>query len=209
MGPSFLAAQSTGRALLHSDGSTWMNGVQAPKTTAIFADALIQTPKGHNAKIDAGGSTVVIQPETVVQFEGDELVLDHGLVQLTTGRGMRVRINCMTVVPSKLDWTQYDVSDIDGRVNVVANKKDVEIHYKAAATRGAKGGQSSATIVHEGEQSNRDEKCGAGANPVAPITAKGAILNSVWAKSAGGATVAAIACLGLCPTDDPPSPWKP
>ncbi|MGA8700903.1 MAG: hypothetical protein WB625_04595, partial [Candidatus Sulfotelmatobacter sp.] len=80
--PTSLMAQNSARAMLHDDGGVWLNGSPAPNSSAIFLHDLVQTQKGNWAKIDADGSTVTVQPETIVQFEGDELVLDHGSLQL-------------------------------------------------------------------------------------------------------------------------------
>ncbi|MGA9807439.1 MAG: hypothetical protein WA350_07335 [Candidatus Sulfotelmatobacter sp.] len=104
--PSSLIAQGTGRALLHSDGGTWLNGDPAPETSAIFPDSLVQTQQGYSARIDAEGSSVQVRPETVVQFQGDELTLDHGRLQLDTAREMKVIIGCITVSPITSDRTQ-------------------------------------------------------------------------------------------------------
>ena len=207
--PASLMAQTTDRALLRSDGGAWLNGNPAPETSAIFPDNLIQTQKGHTATIDAEGSTVLVQPETVVQFEGDELVLDHGSLQLNTARQMKVRVNCITVKPVTADRTQYDVTDVDGKVKIVAYKNDVKVHYTGATARKSKQSGSSDTIVREGEQATREDRCGAVFKPTEGIDAKGAILNSPWAIGAGIAVVGVIACLGLCHADDPVSPSKP
>ena len=76
--------------------AAWLNGKPAPNSSAIFPHDLVQTRKESTAKIDVDGSTVTIQPGTMVQFEGDELFLDHGSLQVNSARGMRVRVNCMT-----------------------------------------------------------------------------------------------------------------
>jgi ferric-dicitrate binding protein FerR (iron transport regulator) len=207
--PSSFAAQSTDRALLHSDGGTWLNGNPAPDTSAIFPDNLIQTQKAHTATIDAEGSTVTVQPETIVQFEGDELVLDHGSLQLNTARQMKVRVNCITVIPVTAERTQYDVTDFDGKVKVVAYKNDVQIHYAGAALLKSKQAGSSDLVVREGEQATRDEHCGAPIKPTEGLDAEGAILNSPWAKGAGLAIVGVLTCWALCRGDDPVSPSKP
>ncbi len=207
--PTSLMAQGTGRALLHSDGGTWLNGNPAPDTSAIFPDDLIQTQKGYTARIDTDGSTVLVQPETVVQFEGDELFLDHGGLQLDTAREMKVRVNCITLIPLTADRTQYDVTDVDGRVRVVAYKNDVKIHYAGAVPRRSKQGNSSDVIVREGEQASRDERCGALIKTAGAIDAHGAILNNPWAVGAAVVGVGVLTCLGLCHTDDPVSPSKP
>ena len=207
--PSSLLAQGSDRALLHSDGGTWLNGNPAPDTSAIFRDNLIQTQKAHSARIDAEGSSVIVQPETVVQYEGDELMLDHGSLQLSTASQMKVRVDCITVIPVTADRTQYDVTDVDGKVKVSAFKNDVKIHYAGGNLRKSKQNGSSDVIVHEGEHATRDEHCGAPIKPSSGLDADGPILNSPWARGAGLAAVAVITCYALCRSTTPVSPWKP
>jgi hypothetical protein len=207
--PASLMAQDSGRAMLHSDAGVWLNGNPAPNSSAIFPHDLVQTQKGNSAKIDADGSTATVQPETIVQFEGDELVLDHGGLQLNTSRAMRVRVNCMTVIPITQEWTRYDVIDVDGKMLVVAHENDVKIHYQGAVARRSKLAAFSDVTVHQGEQVTREERCGAPARPADVIDAHGAILNSVWAKGAGIAAIGVLTCWALCRGDDPISPAVP
>ncbi len=208
--PVSLIAQDSGRALLHSQEGVWLNGNPAQPSSAIFADDLVQTQAGHVAKIDADGSTVAIQAETIVRFKGDELVLDHGSLQIDTARAMRVRVNCLTVIPVAPQWTQYDVTDRDGKVTVVARRNDVNIHTQGALTQ--RSNQSAASMnatVREGEQTTREEHC-APAELARPAEAKGAFLDSWWAKGPALVGVGVIVCLGLlCLGGDPVSPSKP
>jgi len=207
--PASLMAQSSGGAMLHNEGGVWLNGNPAPNSSAIFPHDLVQTQKDNQAKIDTDGSTITVLSDTIVQFEGDELVLDHGSLQVNTSRAMRVRVNCMTVIPLTQEWTRYDVIDVDGKVRVVASQSDVKIHYQGAVTRRAKGAGLSDVTVHQGEQATREERCGAAARPAEVINAKGAILNSVWAKGAGLTAIGLLTCWALCRGDDPISPDKP
>jgi hypothetical protein len=203
--PASMTAQDTGRALLYSDGGTWLNGSPALPSSAILPDSFIQTQTAHTARIDAEGSTVSVLQETRLQFEGDELVLDRGGLQVNTVRGMKVRIGCITVIPVTTDRTQFDVSDVDGKVKVIAYKNDVKIHQQGVARR-SKQGMSNDTIVHEGEQASREEKCGGAAQP----PAKGPILSSRLAVTLGtAAVVGTVTCVIFCYTDDPVSPSKP
>ena len=55
IGSTTLTAQTTGRALVHSDGGTWLNDSPAPAISAIFPDSLVQTQSGHAARINAEG----------------------------------------------------------------------------------------------------------------------------------------------------------
>jgi len=216
--PASLAAQdnaqgfpSNGRAMLYSNGGTWLNERPAPESAAIFMEALIQTQKDHSARIDADGSSVVVGPDTLVQFEGDELVLDHGSLQVSTVRELRVRVNCVTVIPITQDRTHYEVTDVDGKVKVVAYKKDVKVHAKGAVTRVSKKDTSSETIVREGEQSTRSEKCGGAIKAPAAVAGSGPSLDANWVKIAGAGLIGTgiVLCVILCRSEGPVSPSKP
>jgi hypothetical protein len=207
--PTSLLAQDPNRGLLHNDGGTWLNDVPAPAVAAIFPDSLVQTQKGHFARIDVEGSSVLIQPETMVQFQGHELVLDHGTLQVDTSRGVEVIVGCITVTPVNSDRTEYDVTDGGGKVRVAAAKNDVKIHLHGSMVRESKQGSSSDSIVHEGQHSTRSEHCGGVIRPLQGQGATVPLLDTSAAKIAGGMIVGVVACLGLCHTDDPISPSKP
>jgi hypothetical protein len=211
--PLSVTAQDSARAMLHSDGGVWLNGNPAPHSSAIFPNDLIQTQQGKSAKIEAYGSAVTVQPETVVQFEGNELVLelvlDDGGLQVDTSHGTKVRVNCITVSPLAQAWTRYDVTDVDGRVTVAAHENTLQIHYEGAAIRQSKRAAFADVTVHQGEQATRDEKCGPSARPGDVVNAKVAILNNVWVKGAGLTAIGVLTCWALCRGDDPLSPDKP
>jgi len=207
--PVSLTAQDTARAMLHSEGGVWLNGSPAPSSSAIFPNDLIQTQKGSSAKIDVYGSTVAVQPETIVQFDGDELILDHGSLLVDTSYQIRVRVNCLTVTPLAQAWTRYDVTDVDGKVTVAAHENNVRIHYQGAAVRQSKQAAFADVTVYQGEQATREERCGAAAKPSDIVNADGAILNSIWAKAAGLAAIGVLTCWALCRGDNPVSPAKP
>ena len=195
--------------MLHSDGGAWLNGKPAPNSSAIFPNDLIQTRKESTAKIDMDGSTITIQPGTMVQFGEDELFLDSGSLQVNSARGMRVRVNCMTIIPLTQEWTRYDVIVADGKLMVVAYENDVRIHYWRVAARQSKDAGFSDVTVHRGEQVTRDDRCRAEYKPAQALDAKGAILNSPWAKGAGITAIGVLTCWALCRQDEPVSPAKP
>jgi hypothetical protein len=208
--PFSLLADDTG-AMLRSSGSVLVNKTTAPASVALFRDDLIETQKEGSARIEATGSIAEIHPETVVQFEGDELVLDHGSVSVNTSHVLRVRVGCVTVTPVNADWTHYDVVDNDGKITVSALKNDVYIDAKSNNPQEAKQPtHSNRTLVKESETKSREEKCGAAPIKWSSVYAgRGAILNSPWAIGTGAVIVGTIACLGLCHDDDPVSPAKP
>ena len=209
--PVSLLADDTGAAMLRSNGKVLLNGNNAPVSSALFPDDLIQTPKDVGARIEATGSTADINPETVVQFEGNELSLDHGSLSVSTSRGMRVRVGCLTITPANPGLTQYDVTDIDGKVTVAARKNDVNIDESGANPHQAKqAGHTSRVTVREGEQKSREEKCGAAEiRQPSNIAGQGAIMNSPWVKGAGLAIIGGVTCWALCRGDEPVSPSHP
>jgi hypothetical protein len=206
--PTSLIAQDSSRAMLHSNGGVWLNNNPAPNSSAIFPHDLVQTQKESRAEIRTNGSEAMIQPDTIVQFEGDELVLEHGSLQLNTSRGMRVRVNCLTVIPLTQEWTRYDVIALDASMTVVTYDHDVKIHYQGGAVRRSKLAFSDVT-VHPGQQVTREERCGVDAKPAGALGANGAILNSPWAIGAGIGAIGGLTCWALCRGDEPVSPSKP
>lgn len=176
----------TPSAILHAQGGVWVNGYEAKDSSAVFAGDLLETRPGFSANLTLEGSAVLIQPESVTKFQGDWLELDHGRVSVETSRAFKVRVNCIKVVPVSNQWTQYDVTDVNGMVQVAARKSDVNVEIEGAHRKSpADAAGSQGGSVHEGEQHNYDESqlCGA---PVRP-TGAGSALNPKWvALGAGG-----------------------
>jgi hypothetical protein len=206
--PASLLGQEPERAMLHSDGGTSVNGKAVPDSSAIFLHDLMETRPASTAKIDVDGSTVTIRPGTVVRFEGAELVLKHGSLQLNSARAMTVRVNCVTVSPLLQNWTRYDVSDLEGKLTVAAYDSDVKIHTAGAAVRRSKRAALQDVTVHRGEKITREERCRTGSE-AAQQDADGPILNSPWAIGAGVVAIGALTCFALCRDPGPVSPDKP
>jgi hypothetical protein len=208
--PASLLADDTGAAILRSDGiGVLVNKYPARPNAAVFPHDLIETEKNAVARIETTGSSADINPETVVTFESDELVLDHGSLSVNTSRGLKVRVGCVTVTPVNNDaWTHYDVIDVDSKVTVSALKNDVYIDARSKnVTEAKQSAQSGRDVVHQGEQKSREEKCAGAEHQTRRLP--GGALNSPWALAVGGGVVGVVACLGLCTEDDPLSPAKP
>ena len=210
--PVSLDADETAAAILRSSGSgVLVNRNPAPTSSALFPNDLIETPRNAVARIEASGSTTDINADTVVQFDGDELVLDHGSLSVNTTKGLRVRVGCLTVTPVNLsEWTQYDVTDVNGKVTVNAAKSDVYIDSRAKKEQEAKNpSRSTRDIVRESEQKSREEKCGAAYLKGNSMPGVGALMNSPYSIWSGTALIGAVTCWVLCRTDNPASPAKP
>src|SRR5579863_752688 len=82
--PLSLIAADTGPAILHSNGGVWVNGAEVAASTTVFPGDFIETRRGSVANLDTEGSSVLIQAESVVKFQGDYVTLDHGSVSVGT-----------------------------------------------------------------------------------------------------------------------------
>ena len=170
----------------------------------------MQTPESAEAKIDAAGSTVVVGADTLVQFEGNQLYLEHGTLQVTSSTQMIVHAGCVRTIPAVTGWTQYDVTDVDGKVTVAAHKSDVNIERgKAASRQQVEDKRQEKVTVREGEQATREDKCAAAIRPPDYVAGKAAFFDTWEAIAAGTVVAIVVACLGLCHDGDPASPSDP
>ena len=203
--PLPLTAADTGSAMLHSEGGVWVNGSEAAGSTVVFPGDLIETKPGFVANLDAEGSSVLIQRESVVKFQGTFLSLEHGSVSVGTSTSMSVRVNCIKIEPVSNERTQYDVGDVSGTVQVAARKNDVNITQVGLPRKSAPDNNSTQpAMVHEGQAATRDEAAVCGAAPRPGGAAAG--LNTKWVEigaGAGGGVL--LLCLLLCKGTKPPN----
>lgn len=210
--PVSLIGQDVSGAMLHgSENGVFVNESSAPPSIAVFENDEVRTLRNVVARLELTGSTAQINGETMVQFHSDELALDHGSLSIATSRGLRVRVGCITITPvNTAQPTQYDVIDVNGKVTVNAVKDDV---YIDARQKNLETGKDAAhrdrSIVHEGEQKSRDEKCVEGDDVAQPTQGVGGIMNSLPARIMALGAAAVVACWGICHYDDPVSPAKP
>jgi hypothetical protein len=198
--------------LRSSSSGVFVNNNSSPSSIALFRGDFIETNKEGVARIEMAGSTVEIGPQTMVQFDGDELVLDHGRLAVDSSRGLRVRVGCITVVPvNDAVRTHYDVADENGQVTVSSLVSDTYIDAKSNNRKQVKQTErSQRSIVRQGEQKSREDKCGGGYVDGSPPPGIGPLLNSMWARAAAVGAVGALTCWALCfQSPDPISPSKP
>lgn len=187
--PVSLLAQ-TQSAIVHTQGGVWVNGYEAKDASAVFSGDVIETRPDFSATLNLEGSSVLVQPESVVKFQGDAIELDHGGVSVETSTSFKVLVRCITVTPVTPEWTQYEVVDMNGSVQVSARTKDVNVKWEHGGSKNSiqnAAGQQEQGSVHQGEEKKYDESelCGAPPRPNA-----GSLPNPKWiAAGAAGAGV--------------------
>ena len=76
--PASLFAADSDAAMLYANGAAWVNGSHVPNSSAIFSGDLVQTRSDSAASIHAPGSSITVLADSLVQFEGVSLKVEHG-----------------------------------------------------------------------------------------------------------------------------------
>jgi hypothetical protein len=207
--PLLLFAADSNAAMLYTNGPTWVNGTHVPRaSSAIFSGDLLQTRSDSVADINQPGSTVQVLSDSLVQFEGSSVKIDHGAVRVTTSKSMATMAGDVKVTPTANAWTEFNVTDVDGTVRIAAKKGDVTVSDGKGTTILAQGQETTRDESSDNstDKSNRKgRKRNAGAAP----GATGGALNSPLAIGIGGAAALGITVWVLAKDDDPVSPAKP
>jgi hypothetical protein len=204
--PASLFAADSGAAMLYAKGAAWLNGSHVPKSSAIFAGDLVQTRSDSAANIHAPGSSITVLGDSLVQFEGASLKVEHGGVSVSTSKGIATTAGDVRVAPASNAWTEFNVTDIDGTVHIAARKGDLTVTDDNGTVTLAQGQET--TRDEQSDQSDKkkkDKKRGAGAAPAAG----GGILNSTAAVATGLAVVGGVTAWVLLQSDNPVSPAVP
>ncbi|MGA7566248.1 MAG: hypothetical protein WBW53_09270, partial [Terriglobales bacterium] len=125
--PAALFAADQPAAMLYSHGTALVNGDSVARSSAIFSGDLVQTSADSAANINALGSIVLVHNASLVQYEGSAVNLEHGSVSISTSKSMMTRAGDVTVSPASSVWTEFEVRDVDGTVQIAARTGDLTI----------------------------------------------------------------------------------
>ena len=99
--PFSLFAADSNAAMLYTSGHAWVNGSHVPRSSsAIFSGDLLQTHSDSIANLNQSGSTVQVRSDSLVQFEGSLVKIDHGAVRVSTSKLMATTAGDVNVVPA-------------------------------------------------------------------------------------------------------------
>jgi hypothetical protein len=200
--PASLLGADSGAAMLYAKGTAWINGTSVPQSSAVFPGDLVQTKPDGVVHINATGSSVMILSDSLVKYEGNALSVEHGAVSVATTKGMSTRAGEVVVAPVSSEWTEFEVRDVNGTVEIAARKGDVSISDGAETTTLPQGQQ---TTRDDSENRKNKKKRAAGAVSAAGVAA----LDSPYAFAVGGGAVGGLLIWVLLQGDDPASPVDP
>jgi hypothetical protein len=208
--PGSLFAADSNAAMLYTNGAAWVNGAHVPRTaSSIFSGDLLQTRSDSVANINEPGSSITVLADSLVQFQGASVDIQHGGVTVATSKEIYATAGDVKVAPASNAWTEFNVTDVDGTVRIVARKGDLTISD----------GKDVVTLA-QGQDTTRDESSGtnekdnnkkknkrrqSGAMPAAG----GGLMNSPVAIGIGAGAIIGVTTWVLVKNDNPASPAKP
>jgi hypothetical protein len=116
----------------------------------------------------------MVLADSLVKFEEPAVELEHGAVRVTTSRGLAARAGDVTVKPAANTWTEFQVTDVDGRVQIAANKGDVTVQDDKGTATVTQGQQTTRDDTANTEKKKKKRRRGAGA----ATAASGGIMSS-------------------------------
>lgn len=202
--PAQLLAGELASAMLYTNGPAWVNGSEIPKSVALFSGDMLQTRPDSTASIQAAGSTVMVLADSLVKFQGPAVEIEHGSVRVSTSRALAARAGDVTVKPAANSWTEFQVSDVDGRVQIAANKGDLTVQDDKGTTTVQEGQQTTRDDTTEPEKKKKRRRSGGAAT-----AAGGGIMGSTPAIVTGLGVAGGVGVWLLLRKEEPVSPACP
>jgi hypothetical protein len=84
--PAFAADSAA--AMMYTNGTAWINGENIPKSSAIFVGDLLQTKANSVANIKSSGTSVLVLSDSLIQYQGSAVKLEHGSLNVATSQSM-------------------------------------------------------------------------------------------------------------------------
>ena len=209
--PGSLFAADSNAAMLYTNGAAWVNGAHVPRSSsAIFLGDLLQTRSDSVANINQAGSSITVLADSLVQFQGTSVDIQHGGVTVATSKEIFATAGDIKVTPKSNAWTEFRGIDTDGTVRIHAEKGDLLIDDGSKVVTLAQG-QADQTVDENNPQAQNSKKKGKNkkqATGAAPA-AGGGILSSPYAVGIGAGAIIGVTTWVLIKNDNPASPTRP
>ncbi len=124
LGAGALSAQ-TG-AMLYANGTVRVNGHDASDATSIFAGDRIQVTASSSGSINRSGSSIVVSPNSSIQYDPASVEVLQGGARVNTSKGMSVKVGDLVVAPQSAT-AKFDVTRAGDKVVVVSREGAVSI----------------------------------------------------------------------------------
>jgi len=207
--PGSLFAADSNAAMLYTNGAAWVNGAHVPRSaSSIFSGDLLQTRSDSVANINEPGSSITVLADSMVQFHGASVDIQQGGVTVATSKEIYATAGDVKVAPASNAWTEFNVTDVDGTVRIVARKGDLTISDGKDVVTLAQGQDTTrdeSSGTNDKDSKKRNKRREGGAVPAAG----GGLMNSPVAIGIGAGAIIGVTTWVLVKSDNPASPTKP
>lgn len=118
-----LAAQTNG-AMLYAKGNVTLNGQSVPGSTSIFVGDRLDIADASVGSINRNGSSVVLSPNSAIQYQQSGVQLLKGTARVSTSQGMSARAGQITITPES-GAAKFDLVTLDNNSVLVASREGV------------------------------------------------------------------------------------
>jgi hypothetical protein len=125
--PYALFADDQAAAMIYCKGTVLVNGNPLPDSSAIQSGDTIQTETDSVATITEPGTSVIVQPATVMKFSEGAITLQQGSISVAGSQGIVTTAGTMTAIPVAGSWSEYEVSILNADVEVIARKATLTV----------------------------------------------------------------------------------
>lgn len=209
--PGSMLAADSNAAMLYINGAAYVNDARVPRASAaIFSGDILQTRPNSVANINEPGSSITVLSDSLVQFQGKSVDIQHGGVSVSTSKGIAATAGDVKITPKSSAWTEFKVVDVDGMVKIHAEKGDLLIDDGSKVLTLAQG-QPDQTVGEnnpDAKDSKRKKNKNNQANGATPAAGGGA-LSSPIAIGIGAGAILGITTWVLVKSSNPASPSKP
>src|ERR1700722_19042408 len=202
--PGSMFAADTNAAMIYINGVASVNSARVPRSSsAIFSGDLLQTGTHSVANINEPGSSITVLAESLVQYEGASVDIQHGGVTVSTSKGIAATAGDVKVSPASNAWTEFNVVDTDGTVRIAARKGDLMIDDGSSVVTLAQGQGTTREEDKPDAKTNSKKKRSRKQVPGANPAAGGGLLSSPIAIGIGAGAVIGITTWVLVKNDNP------
>ncbi len=208
--PGSMFAADSGAAMIYINGAALVNDARVPRpSAAIFSGDLLQTRPHSVANINEPGASITVLGDSLVQYEGKSVDIQHGGVTVATSKEIAATAGDVKVRPASSAWTEFNVVDTDGTVRIAARKGDLLIDDGKDVVTLAQGQETTRDETNPEATENTKKKRSRKQIPGATPAAGGGALSSPIAIGIGAGAIIGVTTWVLVKNDEPASPSKP
>ena len=108
-------------AMLYAHGNVTVNGQAVGSSTSIFAGDRLITSDSSAVTINRNGSSIVVNPNSSIQYESSSIQIMRGTARLSTLAGMSAQVDQFTISP-KDGAAKFDVVRSDNGTSITSRE---------------------------------------------------------------------------------------